>query len=305
MYTTGSVSVTNNSAIVTGVGIVATGNFVAGDTFSTGDKWYTILSVQSDTAFTLTAPYTGATGTGLRYGIVRAVSLPVDPTSINGLQVALALKAPLDDPVFTTKIKTPAITLGTTVITATATELNKLAGTPADLTATELGYCDGVTSAIQGQLDGKLDRVVTDGTTTATYKNDNFFNPRISTLNNTVDNFITVGPAAGFEAAYDERFTSRKNNIRATGGEVSMQVQSTTTAYSYVDVRDTQIFNRVKTATGDNTFSVLDDRLRIVLQLPPSSATSTGTVGDLIIDANYIYVCTATNTWKRSALLTW
>lgn len=40
-------------------------------------------------------------------------------------------------------------------LTATATEINKLAGTPAGLTATEIGYLDGVTSPIQTQLDGK------------------------------------------------------------------------------------------------------------------------------------------------------
>ena len=40
-------------------------------------------------------------------------------------------------------------------VTATTAELNKLAGTPAGLTSTELGYVDGVTSAIQTQLDAK------------------------------------------------------------------------------------------------------------------------------------------------------
>lgn len=40
-------------------------------------------------------------------------------------------------------------------VTATTAELNKLAGTPAGLTATELGYLDGVTSAVQAQLDAK------------------------------------------------------------------------------------------------------------------------------------------------------
>lgn len=40
-------------------------------------------------------------------------------------------------------------------VTATTAEINKLAGTPAGLTATELGYVDGVTSAIQTQLDAK------------------------------------------------------------------------------------------------------------------------------------------------------
>ncbi len=37
----------------------------------------------------------------------------------------------------------------------------------------------------------------------------------------------------------------------------------------------------------------------------PASATSSGTAGDIRYDANYLYVCVATNTWKRSALTTW
>jgi hypothetical protein len=34
----------------------------------------------------------------------------------------------------------------------------------------------------------------------------------------------------------------------------------------------------------------------------PASGTAAGTAGDIAWDANYVYVCTATNTWKRSAL---
>ena len=40
-------------------------------------------------------------------------------------------------------------------VTASATEINVLDGIPATLTATELGYSDGVTSAIQTQIDTK------------------------------------------------------------------------------------------------------------------------------------------------------
>ena len=40
-------------------------------------------------------------------------------------------------------------------VTASATELNVLDGIPATLTSTELGYSDGVTSAIQTQMDTK------------------------------------------------------------------------------------------------------------------------------------------------------
>ena len=40
-------------------------------------------------------------------------------------------------------------------VTATTAELNTLDGVPGTLTATELGYVDGVTSAIQTQIDAK------------------------------------------------------------------------------------------------------------------------------------------------------
>jgi hypothetical protein len=43
----------------------------------------------------------------------------------------------------------------TTAITSTPAELNVLDGIPAGLTATEIGYVDGVTSAIQTQIDSK------------------------------------------------------------------------------------------------------------------------------------------------------
>ncbi len=37
----------------------------------------------------------------------------------------------------------------------------------------------------------------------------------------------------------------------------------------------------------------------------PASATATGTKGDIAYDSGYMYVCTDTNTWKRTALTTW
>ncbi len=37
----------------------------------------------------------------------------------------------------------------------------------------------------------------------------------------------------------------------------------------------------------------------------PASETATGTAGTIRFDANYIYVCTATNTWRRVALGGW
>jgi hypothetical protein len=45
--------------------------------------------------------------------------------------------------------------------------------------------------------------------------------------------------------------------------------------------------------------------IRIATTKTPASAGATGTTGDICWDSSYIYVCTATNTWKRAAISTW
>jgi hypothetical protein len=37
----------------------------------------------------------------------------------------------------------------------------------------------------------------------------------------------------------------------------------------------------------------------------PASATASGQLGEFAQDAAYIYVCTATDTWKRAGIATW
>lgn len=54
--------------------------------------------------------------------------------------------------------------------------------------------------------------------------------------------------------------------------------------------------------TGTNTFAALGLR---VGSSTPASASATGVAGTISWDANFLYVCTATNTWKRTALSTW
>jgi len=57
--------------------------------------------------------------------------------------------------------------------------------------------------------------------------------------------------------------------------------------------------------SGGALLQVNGDRIRIGTAKTPASATATGTTGEIAWDANYIYVCTATNTWKRTAISTW
>ena len=56
---------------------------------------------------------------------------------------------------------------------------------------------------------------------------------------------------------------------------------------------------------GSGVLGISGDTVRVITQKTPASATATGTKGDIVHDTNYIYVCTATNTWKRAAISTW
>jgi len=50
---------------------------------------------------------------------------------------------------------------------------------------------------------------------------------------------------------------------------------------------------------------VASNKWRLRTAKTPSAANDSGNAGDWCWDANYIYVCVATNTWKRATLATW
>ena len=63
----------------------------------------------------------------------------------------------------------------------------------------------------------------------------------------------------------------------------------------------------IGTGTGSITalLDVNSDLIRVRTAKTPSSASATGNAGDICWDSNYVYVCVAANTWKRTALATW
>jgi hypothetical protein len=59
-------------------------------------------------------------------------------------------------------------------------------------------------------------------------------------------------------------------------------------------------------AAGTDVFGLYSSgRMQLPVSAPPASATAAGNAGDVTWDASYIYICTATNTWKRVAIATW
>ena len=57
--------------------------------------------------------------------------------------------------------------------------------------------------------------------------------------------------------------------------------------------------NPTKTATIGSVTGIISD------VTAPATAGATGTTGQVAVDTGFIYVCTATDTWKRVAIATW
>lgn len=54
------------------------------------------------------------------------------------------------------------------------------------------------------------------------------------------------------------------------------------------------------TVSGKGGF--IGQEKQLVQVSPPASGTATGIAGTVAWDAGYIYVCTATDTWKRTTI---
>lgn len=81
---------------------------------------------------------------------------------------------------------------------------------------------------------------------------------------------------------------------------------------NFRDLREDTNLQRVLTngntstlAMTVNTVTSTSNSIIVATPKTPASATAVGTTGQICWDANYIYVCVATNTWKRAAIGTW
>jgi hypothetical protein len=59
------------------------------------------------------------------------------------------------------------------------------------------------------------------------------------------------------------------------------------------------------TTAPSGLLDVADNKIRVRTAQTPASATAAGNQGEIAWDANFLYVCTATNTWRRAALASW
>jgi len=134
-------------------------------------------------------------------------------------------------------------------------------------------------------------------------------NVSLMTLSTTTSNQIDFGLVGGASAIWFDgntniRFryltssTAMEFSNRVTGGDLSFVVadEMTFKTNHTVSALTIDVNQDVTIPAGD--FIVTSPTV-------PSTASSTGVAGTIAWDSGFIYICTATNTWKRVAIATW
>ena len=93
-------------------------------------------------------------------------------------------------------------------------------------------------------------------------------------------------------------------DIKAAASTAPLIVQGSSTEFARIDSSGRLLVGG-SSDSGGALLQVFGDRIRVGTAKTPASASATGTAGEICWDASYIYVCTATNTWKRTAIATW
>ena len=143
---------------------------------------------------------------------------------------------------------------------------------------------------------GALLEVVGTGSEVARFRG-NGANGGWITWNSGGTNYGYIGPAALLASGTSTQFTIRSENellFTSGGGTERARIDSSG-----------RLLVGTSSQSGGSLLQVNDDRIRIASSKTPASASDTGTAGEICWDASYIYVCTATNTWKRTAISTW
>lgn len=128
---------------------------------------------------------------------------------------------------------------------------------------------------------------------------------------------ILVLAAGGYASIGNNLF---RGNISGGSGIISVisptyssgiaaRTDANLTGAMTVDLRSNAALVEFDTSGTDFTATTvqlaIEEAKAYIPATPPANASSQGVAGSITYDSNYIYMCVATNTWKRVAIATW
>ena len=223
--------------------------------------------------------------------------------------------------------KSSSGTVGTRTVVTSGTDLGGIVfngddGANFTIAAEILAEVDG--SAALGDMPGRLVFLTTaDGANTVTERmritsaglvGIGTVSPQatldVGGLSGSVDRTIRVGGTGNVYGGMSVNTSSALVNLTAGNAGVtgsSLGIFTTGTDGNETErVRISSTGNvGIATTTPTQKLDVNDSSIRIRTSNTPASAAATGAQGQIAWDSDYVYVCVATNTWKRAALSTW
>lgn len=189
----------------------------------------------------------------------------------------------------------------------------KFSGTGASATVTQVFVdlvADNLTANVTGNLTGDVTGNVT-GAVTGNVTGNLTGNVTGDVTGNVTGNVTSTGSSSFSNAdinggAIDGTVIGASSAAAATFTNITASGTSTLTTVD-INAGDIDGTNIGSSTPGAGTFSALvttADHIRIDTSQTPASSSASGTAGEIAWDSNYIYVCVATNSWKRVALST-
>lgn len=174
------------------------------------------------------------------------------------------------------------------------------------LTATNLLDADGVT------LHSASNFVTTSGNSTIS-------TGTLTIQNTSLTPALILGPGSNNEIDASATLFQIKSNTANQNFEIATLSGTGLSPALYINAQNKYvgIYNSTPTASLDVTGAIKSSStitaagaitgtaLNVTNSYSPANATSPGTTGQIVWDSAYVYVCVATNTWKRAALTTW
>jgi hypothetical protein len=114
----------------------------------------------------------------------------------------------------------------------------------------------------------------------------------------------TVREGLRLDGAVPEVVVNQQHGINGDDSLIDFRVESESSTHMFfVDGGNDKI--GINTDQPTEALDINANSIRLRNNLTPSSATALGAAGQICWDANYIYICIATDTWRRIPHDTW